>query len=63
MTHLLTVAQVAERINKSTRFVLDELRRRNMRGAKFGGEWHIADADLATYVEAHMNISAVRRSK
>lgn len=58
---LLSVAEAAEALRKSTRFVLDELRRKNLRGSKFGGEWHVAQADLDAYVEAHMNLSQVRR--
>lgn len=59
---LLSVAEVAERLRKSERFVLDELRRKNLRGSKFGGEWHIAPDDLSAYVEAHMNVSRVRHA-
>lgn len=62
MIALLSVADTAERINKSTRFVLDELRRKNLRGSKFGGEWHVAEADLEAYIDAHMNVSQVRRA-
>lgn len=58
---LLSVADAATRLRKAPRFVLDELRRKNLRGAKFGGEWHISPADLDAYVEAHMNVSRVRR--
>lgn len=58
---VLLVAEVAERLRKSERFVLDELRRKNLRGSKFGGEWHIDPDDLQAYVEAHMNVSRVRR--
>lgn len=58
---LLSVSDAADRMRKSTRFVLDELRRKNLRGSKFGGEWHISPADLEAYVEAHMNVSKVKR--
>lgn len=57
---LLTVAEVAERLRKSERFVVDELRRKNLAGSKYGGAWHVSEADLATYVNAHRNVSAVR---
>lgn len=59
---LLTVRAVAERLHKSERFVLDELRRKNLRGSRFGGAWHVAEDDLTAYVEAHMNVAKVRRS-
>lgn len=62
MSGLLSVSDVAEQLRKSTRFVLDELRRKNLRGAKFGGEWHVTPADLDAYVDAHMNVAKVRRS-
>lgn len=59
---LLSVADAAGKLRKSTRFVLDELRRKNLRGAKFGGEWHVTQSDLDAYVDAHMNVSKVRRA-
>lgn len=58
---LLTVPEAAERLRKSERFVLDELRRKNLRGARFGGAWHISEADLDVYIAAHMNVSQVAR--
>jgi excisionase family DNA binding protein len=62
MTHtLLTVPEVAERLRMSERFVLDELRRKNLRGSRFGGAWHVDEADLAVYVEAHANVRPVGR--
>lgn len=60
MTALLSVTDTADRLRKSTRFVLDELRRKNLRGSKYGGEWHVTEADLDTYIEAHMNVGKVR---
>lgn len=57
---LLTVPEVADRLRKSERFVLDELRRKNLRGSRFGGAWHVTEADLTTYIEAHANVSQVR---
>lgn len=62
VTAPLTVTEVAERLRVSERYVLDELRRKNMRGAKLAGRagWRITEADLATYIEAHMNVSRVR---
>lgn len=59
---LLSVAETAARLRKSPRFVLDELRRKNLRGSKFGGEWHVNPDDLDVYVEAHANVSRVKRA-
>ena len=59
---LLTVTEAAKELRKSTRFVLDELRRKNLRGSKFGGEWHVKPADLEVYIESHANVSQVRRA-
>jgi excisionase family DNA binding protein len=59
---MLTVSEAAERIRRSERFVLDELRRKNLRGSKFGGAWNIAEADLDVYIDAHANVSRVRRA-
>lgn len=62
MTDLLTVDEAAVKLRKSTEFVLRELRRKALRGSKFGGAWHISPTDLDTYVQAHANVSQVRRS-
>lgn len=61
---LLTVAEAAGVLKSSERFVLDELRRKNLRGSKHGGQvgWRIQRADLETYVEAHANVSRVRKA-
>lgn len=61
MSDFLTVSEVAERLRKSHRFVHDELRRKNLRGAHVGGSWRISAADLRTYIDAHMNVPAVKR--
>lgn len=58
---LLTVPEVAETLRRSDRFVLDELRRKNLRGIKAGG-WLISEVDLDVYIDAHANVSKVRRA-
>lgn len=58
---LLTPPEVAERLKCSDRFVLDELRRKNLRGSKTGAGWRVSEADVDVYIEAHMNVSKVRR--
>lgn len=62
LPRFLTVAEVADEMRKSHRFVLDELRRKNLRGAKWGGEWHVTPEDLDVYFDAHANVSRVRRA-
>jgi len=59
---LLTVKEAADRLRRSTRFVVDELRRKNLRGSKYGGAWSISEADLETYLAAKANVSPVRRA-
>ena len=59
---LLTVPQVALILQASDRFVLDELRRKNLRGSKTGAGWRVAEADLDTYLDAKANVSRVRRA-
>lgn len=61
-TELLTVKEAAARLRLSERFVLDQLRKRDLRGAKFGGRWLVDADDLETYIQARMNMSRVRRS-
>lgn len=58
----LTVIEAATKLRRSERFVLDELRRKNLRGSKIGGAWNIEEADLQRYIDAHANVSQVRRS-
>jgi excisionase family DNA binding protein len=60
VTDLLTPKEVAERLKCSERFVLDELRRKNLRGFKLSG-WRVDEADLETYICAHANVRPVRR--
>lgn len=62
MTPLLTVAEVATVLAASERYVLDELRRKNLVGVKSGLGWRIAEADLRAYIEAHKNVRSVRRA-
>lgn len=59
---LLTVPKVALILDTSERFVLDELRRKNLRGSKTGAGWRISEADLDTYLDAKANVSRVRRA-
>ena len=58
---LLTIPQVAERLQSSERFVYDEIRRKNLRASKVNG-WRIAEDDLETYIDAKANVSRVRRT-
>lgn len=63
MSTLLTPHEVAERLKCSDRFVKDELRRKNLRGIKVAGVgWRVSEVDLDIYIEAHANVSKVRRS-
>lgn len=57
---LLTVADAALILKRSERFVLDELRRKNLRGSKYGGAWSISESDLDTYLDSKANVSRVR---
>lgn len=59
---LITVADAALILNRSERFILDELRRKNLRGSKYGGAWSIAEDDLDTYIDAKANVARVRRA-
>lgn len=58
---LLTVAQVAERLDCSERYVLDQLRAKNLRGSKLNG-WRIREDDLEAFIDAKANVRPVRRS-
>lgn len=62
MNDLLTTADAADRLGMSTRFVKDELRRKRLRGFKYGGEWRIDPDDLETYIQAHANVRPVRKA-
>lgn len=58
---MLTVPEVAEVLRCSERFVLDELRRKNLRGTKAPG-WRVSVTDLDVYIDAKANVAKVRRS-
>ena len=60
--NLLTTQEVAAELKMSQRFVLDELRRKRLRGSKMGGEWRVSEADLERYVAALANVRAVERA-
>ncbi len=60
---LLTTAEAAERLRKSPRFVRDEYGRGHLRGSKYGGELHFAEADLDAYVQARLNIAPAPRRR
>ena len=60
MNALLTVREGAQRLQCSERFVLDELRRKNLRGSKTSGG-RVDDADLQAYIDAKANVAKVRR--
>lgn len=57
---MLTVPEVAEQLRCSTRFVRDEIRRKNLRASKIGDAWKVAEADLQRYVDAKANVTLVR---
>ena len=54
----LSVDQVAAYLGCSRRYVLDELRRKNLRGSKLH-EWRVSSTDLAAYIDAKANVSRV----
>lgn len=66
---LLTVAEVAAELKCSEQVVREELRRKNLRGIKLGGQggaknhrWRVLYADLRTYMDANANVSRVRKA-
>lgn len=61
MSDFLTVDEAAVQLRMSPRFVYDELRRKNLRGSKYGGQWVVATSDLRAYVEAHANVRPVKK--
>lgn len=63
MSHLFTTSEAAERLRKSTRFIRDEYKRGNLRGAKYGGELHFTETDLDAYIEAHLNVKPIVRRR
>lgn len=64
MKKYLTTGEVAEVLTTSERHVLDELRRKNLRGTKLSGNlgWRVDPDDLDAYLQAKANVSRVRRS-
>ncbi|GAB7004435.1 hypothetical protein JCM18899A_19080 [Nocardioides sp. AN3] len=56
----LTVPEAAEIMRASERFILDEIRRKNLRASKMGKRWTISEAEVQRYVDAKANVSLVR---
>lgn len=61
-TSLLTVADVAKHLRMSERFVLDEIRRGNLRATKAGNQWRIDPPDLAAYKASNSNVQPTGRT-
>lgn len=59
---LLTVPEAAEVLRCSERFVLDELRRKNLRGSKTGAGWRVTEGDIDLYIDAKANVRRVRKA-
>lgn len=57
---LLTPQEVAGVLGSSERFVLDELRRKNLVGVKTGIGWRVDPEDLDVYIEASKTVRPVR---
>ena len=58
----LTADEVAAELNATRRYVISELRRKNLRGYKLSGSagWRVQRADLDRYKAALANVSRVR---
>lgn len=61
MPELLTVAEAAEKLRKRPVFVYSELKRGNLRGSYYGGQWHIEPSAIEEYVAAHTNVRPVEK--
>lgn len=58
----LTVDEVAVELRCEPRAVLDALRSKRLRGTKPNKRWLVTPSDLQTYIDAHANVTKVRRS-
>jgi hypothetical protein len=61
MAELLTVGETATILRKKPVFVYSELKRGNLRGSFYGGQWHIEPAAIDEYVAAHTNVRPVEK--
>ncbi len=59
---LLTVSQVAERLQMNERTVVLWLRKGHLRGFKIVKEWRVSAADLGNFLEASANKAPSRPS-
>ena len=62
MSDLLSTEDASRELGMSERYVLDEIRRKNLRASKFGNRWKVDRADLAVYIAAHANVRPVKAS-
>jgi excisionase family DNA binding protein len=58
---LLTIQEVAQRLQHSVRTVREWLRTRRLRGVKTGREWRVREEDLAAFVQAHLSTAMRER--
>ncbi|HEY8445732.1 MAG TPA: helix-turn-helix domain-containing protein [Thermomicrobiales bacterium] len=49
---LLTVAEAAERLGRSTEQVRRYLREKRLAGKRIGGQWFIPESELATFLQS-----------
>lgn len=52
---MLTIHDVAERLNVDERTIRELIRKNELRAIKVGKEWRISEQDLDGYVDGHAN--------
>lgn len=67
MSDFLTPAELAEQWRCTYRFVVTEIKRKNLPATKIGARWLITREDAAAYWEAHRSVPStgprIRRPK
>ena len=55
MERLLTIEEVAERLQHSVRTVREWLRVRKLRGVKTGRDWRVREQDLEEFIQSRLS--------
>lgn len=54
-TPMLTIHDVAEKLNVDERTIRELIRKNELRAIKVGKEWRVTEDDLDAYVDGHAN--------
>lgn len=63
LTPMLTIHDVAQKLNVDERTVRELIRKNELRAIKIGKEWRVKEEDLDAYVDGHANCPPIRNEQ